>query len=285
MNYEKLYKESLEKAKAFAAKYVGDGLLISSEGSVAKEFNEIFQELCESEDERIRKAIIEFFELQDGNTTYSFVPKKDILAWLEKHGEQKPTDKAEPRFEVGDCIRYRGDNYKIKDVETTKHGFIYNVAVIGEPSDPEEVKTAIGNAVEKDMVKIEQPSTDWSEEDSMHLTNAILAAEKEWGTESCTSKWLKSLKDRVQPQPTSEWSEEDEEMFRSLKKLLNETSCYSCTEGSDKILYWLKFIKSNHWKPSEQNLKDLEWCANLVKDKMGVGFHRLQVFIDEIKTL
>ena len=38
----------------------------------------------ESEDEKIRKAIVEFFELQDDNTTYSFIPKKDILAWLEK---------------------------------------------------------------------------------------------------------------------------------------------------------------------------------------------------------
>jgi len=38
----------------------------------------------ESKDEKIRKAIVEFFELQDDNTTYSFIPKKDILAWLEK---------------------------------------------------------------------------------------------------------------------------------------------------------------------------------------------------------
>lgn len=38
----------------------------------------------ESKDEKIRKAIVEFFELQDDNTTYSFIPKKDILAWLEQ---------------------------------------------------------------------------------------------------------------------------------------------------------------------------------------------------------
>ena len=38
----------------------------------------------ENKDEKIRKAIVEFFELQDDNTTYSFIPKKDILAWLEK---------------------------------------------------------------------------------------------------------------------------------------------------------------------------------------------------------
>ena len=59
-------------------------------------------------------------------------------------------------------------------------------------------------------------------------------------------------------------------------------------EGFNIPLYncWLKSLKpQSHWKPSEENIKDLEWCADLVKEKMGVGFHRLQVFIDELKTL
>ena len=51
-----------------------------------------------------------------------------------------------------------------------------------------------------------------------------------------------------------------------------------------KVSNWLKSLKPR-WKPSEQNIKDLEWCADLVKEKMGVGFHRLQVFIDELKQL
>lgn len=46
----------------------------------------LFPQLKESEGERIRKAIVLFFELQDDNTTYSFIPKKDILSWLEKQG-------------------------------------------------------------------------------------------------------------------------------------------------------------------------------------------------------
>lgn len=64
----------------------------------------IFPELKESEDERIRKAIMEFFELQDDNTTYSFIPKKDILVWLEKQGTSNPKSALEAwkamRFEV-----------------------------------------------------------------------------------------------------------------------------------------------------------------------------------------
>lgn len=51
-----------------------------------------FPELKESEDDRIRKAIMEFFELQDNNITYSFIPKKDILTLLEKQGSYTKKD-------------------------------------------------------------------------------------------------------------------------------------------------------------------------------------------------
>lgn len=61
--------------------YIPDGFKATIED------NKIILKRKESEDERIRKAIIEFFELQDDNTTYSFVSKKDILAWLEKQKE------------------------------------------------------------------------------------------------------------------------------------------------------------------------------------------------------
>ena len=60
--------------------------------SVKATIEHIFPELTESEDEKIRKAIIEFFELQDDNTTYSLIPKKDIIAWLEKQRGQKTVD-------------------------------------------------------------------------------------------------------------------------------------------------------------------------------------------------
>ena len=74
---KKAYDEALERAKKFYGKIIAE---------------EIFPGLKESEDERIKKAIIEFFESEDDNTTYSLVRKKDIIAWLEKQGK-KSTDK------------------------------------------------------------------------------------------------------------------------------------------------------------------------------------------------
>ena len=40
-----------------------------------------------------------------------------------------------------------------------------------------------------------QLKREWSEQDKLHLNNAILAAEKEWGSGSCTSRWLKQFLD------------------------------------------------------------------------------------------
>lgn len=92
----KAYDDAIERAKKLHDKI---------------DVEEIFPELNESEDERIKKAIIEFFESEDDNTTYSLVRKKDIIAWLEKQGEQYPSQTNE-----------RAWLYLVSDVLTWKDG-------------------------------------------------------------------------------------------------------------------------------------------------------------------
>ena len=61
--------------------------------SVRTALETLHPELAESEDERIRKALIEYFSTSD-NTAYYVVcgvATKKILAWLEK---QKPSEEA-----------------------------------------------------------------------------------------------------------------------------------------------------------------------------------------------
>ena len=76
----KAYDEALEKASA-AHK--------DEDRHLKATLERIFPELKESEDEKIKKAIIEFFESEDDNATYSLVRKKDIIAWLEKQGKKE----------------------------------------------------------------------------------------------------------------------------------------------------------------------------------------------------
>ena len=57
------------------------------------------------------------------------------------------------------------------------------------------------------------------------------------------------------------------------------------TQSVANILAWADDHREEGWKPTDRDIKDLEWCAELFKEKMGVGYHRLQVLIDNLKTL
>lgn len=97
-----------------------------------------------------------------------------------------------------------------------------------------------------------QPKQEWSEEDYLHLTNAILAAEKEWGTKSYTSKWLKSLKDRVQPK--QEWNEDDEEKFRDVIRLVEQGAPVQSIRNH--YTNWLKSLKDRVQPKQEWSEED-----------------------------
>jgi len=119
MDYEKKYKEALERAK-FLKKYLSPEFI--------RFVDELFPELQESEDEKIRKILINLVE-SNGTACYiNKIHKDKIFAWLEKQGEQKPifdfkakdwyvskvdgkihniyhsVDKVEPKFKVGNWI-------------------------------------------------------------------------------------------------------------------------------------------------------------------------------------
>ena len=83
MNYENKYNNALEKLQeALAPK---DGREIS--GLTRACIEEIFPELKESEDERIRKEIIATIHLYYGEPLED--EAKEMISWLEKQGKQK----------------------------------------------------------------------------------------------------------------------------------------------------------------------------------------------------
>lgn len=77
MDYEKKYKEALERAEEVYHR----GYYIS--GNIET----IFPELKESEDERIRKAILEL--VRQSSEILDKQNQNNMIAWLEKQGEQK----------------------------------------------------------------------------------------------------------------------------------------------------------------------------------------------------
>lgn len=79
MDYEKAYKEALERAKNLY-----DNSHPISAGNII--INSIFPELKESKDEKIRKVLINMFKGYDIQKVGEFTDK-EIIAWLEKQGD------------------------------------------------------------------------------------------------------------------------------------------------------------------------------------------------------
>lgn len=110
------------------------------------------------------------------------------------------------------------------------------------------VNVEVVDAEKKEPKKIEQKHTEWSEEDEKmfrSLSNALARISSNTRTDSTSINysffaeidWLKSLKDRVQPQH-KEWSEEDENYLQSA-----ENACeYQYGKNTSTIL-WLKSLK------------------------------------------
>jgi len=80
--------------------------------------------LLESDDEKIRKAIIECVK-NYGPSTANPQLFKNMLAWLEKQGEQKPIDEVKSKLKVGDWITFCGsEQFKILEVEPEQNGIL-----------------------------------------------------------------------------------------------------------------------------------------------------------------
>ena len=93
----KRYDKALEAVKSLQE-------VNPSDEGIQNWVNENFPELEESEDERILKnlkAVVKEYDMWAERG----LGMNDILAWLEKKAEQKPTDKVEPKFNVGDVMR------------------------------------------------------------------------------------------------------------------------------------------------------------------------------------
>jgi len=192
---------------------------------------------------------------------YEWNVEKKELNKIEKQGEQKPT----PKFKIGDTIHKIGENTvfpmtieKIEDgyyVCNNSHSFV--------------------NIEFQDYYELVEQKPSWSKEDSKNLNSVKWIIENSDNLnkifETIDSPdyikkyfidWLKSLKDRVQPKSKQEWSEEDEDVINHLIAICAGAKRYrqfaGCLQDDiTKYQTWLKSIKPNHWKPSEEQMKAL----------------------------
>lgn len=118
MDYEKKYKEALERAKSYQK--LNKSAVITA----------IFPELAESKEsknEKIRKALISVLTSDfEKDTTINDITVEEIVDWLEKQGEQKPeVEYVYPKFRAGDLIEEIEPNGYSKPVRVRYIGYGY----------------------------------------------------------------------------------------------------------------------------------------------------------------
>jgi hypothetical protein len=95
MDYEKLYKDTINRLKQMV--------------SCGKITVEVARGICadfvpESEDERIRKELIDYFKENNAALAFRGISNECVLAWLEKQGEQKSTWSEEDEKKFSDIL-------------------------------------------------------------------------------------------------------------------------------------------------------------------------------------
>lgn len=112
------YKEKYEQALAIIKKYIDTGNAGVITENVIKN---AFPELKESEDEKVRKALIgkikeiadEEYKAYGGDFCAGDYDSDQIIAWLEEQGQQKDTNKVEQKFKDGQWIVWQDKCYKV----------------------------------------------------------------------------------------------------------------------------------------------------------------------------
>lgn len=251
-----------------------------TDGQLAQEVAEkYFPELAESEDEKIRKWLIGYFEKINDE-----VDKKDrqkIIAWLETQGAHANFRNG---IQIGDKVTRNEDGVLVNLSQlkrVAKPAEEYNIHGIGSKHAEGKLKELIEKQGEqkakdeeililKDQIESlkaalvakeetwklrmeelekqgEQKPVEWSELDEEKLfyilnklNKSTNVGEQEY-IKICKN-WLKSLKSRCLPQSKQEWSEEDEQYLLVCKNALYK---YQTTDQWDAgIIYnWLKSLK------------------------------------------
>ena len=268
----KRYDGALERAKEQSSKCCLDKIVLE----------DIFPELKESEDERMKKlciSVVKQFAAVCRKEDKYLPEVEKCIAWLEKQGEQKPADKVEPKKEdTSELTPFEAELFSMMSDAWQGYQLGEEVNIV------EIVKEHSSELLER----ANEQSHAWSEEDEQifnvmksELEKYIML--KQYGTPLSVYdiEWFKSLKDRVQPQPKQEWSEEDDEMLNLITARLHSHPNIDLEEYSkeyDWLNYRLKYLRpQSHWKPSDEQmdaLKSSTYCQNKQMSKVLFGLYQ-----------
>ena len=283
----KAYDEALERAKS---KIKNDKDHVLYEDDII----ELFPALKESEDERIRKALSAFFaKFKPDDMFDDAFSFRDILAWfekqgkkdeeililkdqieslhaaikaikethrieLEKQGEQKPTDKIEPKFKVGNKIKLaREPKYPARKIIAIQNDAYYFDEVVYLPFNRQD---------EWELVE-QKPAFE------------MKTPEESLGIDSDT--YSKIVDECVYGEQKPVWSEEDRGNLLDIKCIIDEVwhnqdvreEIGHSGEELESLWHWLDKIwqrveyPQDTWKPTEEQIEYLAKAVATLGDE------------------
>lgn len=218
------YEEALERARR------------------GKPIDEVFPELKESEDERIRKQIEQAIIEHDWSVTYK-VSKDDCLAYLERQKEHHYTK----RNDLFDKCVENCDSATMKEVSDNVDAILQKEQ---KPADDKAFEEWIDGVWKHN--KVNNP-------DSYDKGDEIQFDEQGF-------KAFCHLIRKMNQQKPAEWSTDDLKMIGIAISFIEQFTSRDYILGVNKldVIVWLKALRSgttpnknSHWKPSEEQLTEL----------------------------
>lgn len=277
MDYEKAYNEAIKRAKAIID-------VAEKEEEVYKSAITIFPELRESEDEKIRKALISFLKSPFVNENITDEKVAPWLAWLENQKEYESTD-FEYVWDRTDCgdLTSALDKYSEEAIINMCHAW-YDKGIELERKSWLEKQCYTKKDVDDAYLKgICNTKHELEKQDEKKSQRMVSAEAKEALYDKPTDEEMKELlrteyekgKADTIAEMEKDWSEEDEE-------IINGITSYLCThdscelDGFNKWYDWLKSLKDRVIpKPKqewvEEDEKRLKSCLNILQPKTLLG--------------
>lgn len=270
-NFEKKYNEALERARKIYSMIVNNEII-----GFPEQIIEIFPVLRESEDERIRKKMVEHFKSKT-KETWCDIPVKDILKWLEK----KKYDRMKPVYDNQDSFE--------SALEKAWKDYNDSGARTVDGCEDNYVECAHAKGFREGyLLGLEKQEQKPAEciEDSVKFEEGFKVG-RESGLRDGQKYVLNNLDSYGLCKPA--WSEEDEKMIDTIVSVLGQYIDYKAVSGTGsgystpryiKEIVWLKSIRPcPSWKPSEEHLSALLAIFN---DPDNIGSQTCQLALTDL---
>ena len=212
-----------------------------------------FPELAESEDEKVRKEILDCFVSmkQQGCFPSKHKDRYDTwIAWLEKQGKPKYLDASNCEPWSDEQTRRNLINFlkSLGATEIPQASYNRYIAYL-EKQGEQKPKFKVGDVIRR--------KSDGLEAKVVNLVNGSAEAQcSDWTQFILDEQW-----ELVEQEPT-EWSEKDEKQRRQIERIASNNGCTKKLQ--EQIHNWFESLKKrcipqNTWKPSEEQMKALEF--------------------------